>query len=291
MSAVVLLLLSAGVAADPALEQIDVTPPRGFGYLIGDKFTRVVDLRVRKPFRLQTEALPSRGRVTHWLAIDAPDIDEQALQGSTQYRLEFTYQLINISPAVKDIALPQQVLQFTDGTATEQTFVPPGRVRVGVITDFAQADVRPDRPPANLPKPAARLMAWSALLLAAVAGLASLRWGFSLGQPRRPFALARRRLGRQRGQAWTEATYVAALREVHRAFNSTAGRTVFGESLAVLFEQAPRYAALARDIETFFARSRAWFFSEHGDVPRFEYSGAELAAFVARCADVERGLA
>ncbi len=282
------VLLSAWrcAAEAPAITQLEVAEPRAFGYLIGDKLQRDVLLQVNAPYRLQLEQLPTGGRLTHWLTLEPPSIKTKRTQNGFEYRLLFTYQLINVVPNVTDIGLPEIYLPISDGKDTRRALIPVSRLRIGLVTDFAQADLRPAIKPLPLHNPRWPLIAWGSALWVALGGLAYLRSGLGMRQP--PFAALVRRLSRQRITHWQTESYADALRAVHRAFDDTARRTLFGDTLDEFLMQNPRYVPLAAQVRRFYACSNRYFFGAHDDEPGFDYAPAELRAFVAACAACER---
>jgi len=283
-----LLLLPWLSHARSAIDTLEVTAPRAYGWHIGDRFERRIVLRLHAPFRLVADSLPTAGRHTPWLALERPDIDEDTAGAVTTYRVRLRYQLVSISPDFPDIALPEVLFRMSDGQETQQALIPASRLRVGPITDFAGHDLRPPQAPAPLPGATGRLVAWGALLGLALTGLAWLRWGQAFGARARPFAQLDRRFGAAGDPAWQGDAYRDALRAIHHAFNATAGRTVFGDTLEAFLADVPRFAPGRAEIHEYFERSGAWFYREANDVPM--YSRAELTAFIRRCADLERGL-
>jgi mxaA protein len=283
-----LVLMPAQTLAQSAIDTLDVTAPRAFGWRIGDVFERLIVLRLHSPYRLVGDSLPSAGRHTPWLALARPDIDEDAAGATTTYRIRMRYQLVNISPDFPDIALPEVMLRMSNGKETQQALIPASRLRVGTITDFTGHDRRPPQAPAPLPPAPWRQGWWGALLFVALAGLAWLQWGSAFGVGARPFAQLKRRLGGAGDTAWSGDAYDETLRAIHHAFNTTAGRAVFGETLDDFLVDAPRFVAASADIREFFRRSSGHFYRGAADVP--VYSRAELARFVSACADLERGL-
>lgn len=282
-----LLLASNPAGARSAIETLDYTPPRAFGWRIGDRFERDILLRLHAPYRLVPDSLPPAGRHTHWLALTRPPIEERSADGITEYRVRLRYQVVNVTPDVPDVTLPAVTLRMEGEGETQQALIPASRLRIGTITDFAGSDLRPAQPPASLPVRDGPLVAWSALLAAALLGLAWLRWGSVFAGGTRPFARLQRQLARAPQAMWTDEAYGDALRAVHRAFNATAGRTLFGDSLDGFFTDAPRFAALDADIRDFFRRSNAHFFRAANAVPA--YTRAELLRLVAACAAREQG--
>jgi len=289
------VLRASPAAADgSAIDELTVDSPRAFGWRIGDRFERDIVLRLHAPYRFDRDSLPAAGRLTHWLALSPPRVDERRGVGVNEYRIRLAYRFVNVSPDHPDIALPELLLRMSDGKDTQQALIPASRLRVGTITDFktrdlGPQDLRPARPPPLLPYPTRRIAAAGGGLAVALAGLAWLRWGGAFGARRRPFTALTRRFAAGRAAAWEATAYAEALREIHRAFNATAGRAVFDGTLDDFFAEHARYAALERDIREFFQRSTAYFYRGTDDAPA--YARGDLLAFVAACADIERKLA
>lgn len=283
-----LLLASSPAWSRSAIETLDYTTPRAFGWRIGDRFERDILLRLHAPYRLVPDSLPPAGRHTHWLALTRPPVEERNTGGITEYRVRLRYQIVNVTPDVPDVTLPALTLRMEGAGETQQALIRASRLRITTITDFTGSDLRPAQPPAPLPVRSGNLIAWSTLFGASLLGFAWLRWGNALVGDARPFARLQRQLARAPQATWTDEAYGDALRAVHRAFDTTAGRTLFGESLDGFLTEAPRFAALGADIRDFFRRSNAHFY-RHGDaVPA--YTHAELLRLVAACAERERGL-
>jgi mxaA protein len=80
------------------------------------------------------------------------------------------------------------------------------------------------------------------------------------------------------------------LQSIHRAFNETAGRIVFTESLDEFFNDHDQFAPLQHPIDEYFTHSRRYFFAGITDDQGSRYSRSELIAFVQACRDIERGL-
>ena len=123
----------------------------------------------------------------------------------------------------------------------------------------------------------------AALLLGAY--LAVVYWGLPWwGRRQRPFTQAFRAV-----QVHAASDEREACRALHAAFNQTAGRTVFAEAVDGFVAQAPRFAGLKDDIQTFFKRSQATFFAEAPATPAIQPEW--LLAFARACRDAERGSA
>lgn len=272
------------------MEQLDIRQPRSFGYQIGDKFERFIHLQLRKPYELEISALPTQGRHTMWLALEAPHIEQKNLTASTQYKIILSYQIVNIDPEVRNISVPELYLQYTNGKDAFKLLVPASWVGVSVLHDHQRGYLQADRIPSLLPQAYLRSIVFGSLLVAALAGLIFLHWGLPALTKTHPFVTAYRGLRKLRHRPWDDECYRDALRNIHQAFNDTAGRTVFAERLTEFFNDHNRYAPLKQSINDYFTHSRRYFFESENDDQIFQYSLSELVSFVQECRDIERGL-
>ena len=276
-------------ANDGVVTQLEVQQPRTFGYQVGDKFERRIDFIVRDPYALDTEALPEPGKLNTWLAIEAPDIRQKAMSGDTRVQLRLIYQVTNVEPGITQIPVPHHDLVFTDGTEQVKVLVPAIRIDVNTITDPRSSDLQADEPPQLLTQHYGLLALYAGLLFAACAGLAWRYFGMSLSDKKQPFTRAWKHWRSRRGLRSEEA-YVAALRDIHQAFNETAGRTVFAETLEVFFAEHAHFAPLRQSVNDYFIHSRAVFFADNDAGSVEPYPPAQLIDFLRACSDAERGL-
>ncbi|MSR13920.1 MAG: hypothetical protein EXR86_05010 [Gammaproteobacteria bacterium] len=275
--------------ADTVVEQLDLRQPRSYGYQIGDKFERTLSLQLRDPYHLAPDALPTHGRVSDWLVLEAPEIIEKDLGGSVLYKIRLTYQVINVDPNRNDIPVPHHFVRYTDGQETLKALVPATRVGVSVLRT-GDDDLHPDREPRSLRFRYFKATFYAALLLSALLGVVTLHWGLPTKQ-RPPFMEAYRRLRNSRHCFSGEDSYREALLSVHHAFNATAGKTVFADALTEFFNKHAQFVSLREPINDFYQRSRTAFYEEPVEHHGEQYSHEELVAFARRCSDIERGLA
>lgn len=293
------LLLGMGLAlAEPAIVGFQVTNPRAFGYVVGDTVERQVVAEVAKPYRLREETLPRPGRFGPWLELRDMTVKRNSGFDTNRYHIGFAYQVFNSPEAVKVLSLPAVVIEFVDGDDTIAREVPSWAFTVAPVAPGKAlvleglGEMRPDRPP----QPIATMPYWMRLGLyggAIAAILLYLTYAY-VGLPfvarsNGPFARACRDLKRlaRRGDA---EVFKSALRRVHRAFDETAGATVFADQLARFFAQHPCYADVSAATESFFRLSRHEFFGEGAVEPRTR-SVDWLLGFCRECRDRERGVA
>jgi mxaA protein len=286
-AAILLLAATAAIADDSVVGEFEVVQPRGFGYLLGDHIERTVTMSVRAPYQLDRTALPAPGRIGDWLELAPPRVESERDGSLTRYVIHFVYQLVNIDPAFGEISIPHHELVYGHDDDSGKVLVPAVRVGVAPLRAPGQDELQPARPPPPLDFNPTPLAGYTALTVLACGALAWLRWGLPGGARTRPFAAAARELATLRRHGDDAESHGAALRAVHRAFDATAGHTVFADALDGFFVEHPRFAALRDPITLCFAHSRRYFFAGGA---RDDLTLDELVTLVERCRDVERGL-
>jgi len=281
--------LAAARADERIIEQLDIEQPRSFGYHIGDRFSRVVQLALRQPYTLHGEALPTAGRFSEWLALETPRVTSERHADITRYEIRFDYQVVNVGSEAASIAVPHHELVYSNGRETLKALIPATRVKIAPLRDSADTRLQEDQAPARLHFDATVLWSCAATLTLCVLALAILEGGLPAWRRARPFAVARRAVRAARRRGWREEDYDLALRAVHRAFNETAGRTVFADTLRDFFTEHAPFMALSTPVTEFYVRSRSYFYAADGDAPAPRYTARELATLVRRCHAIERG--
>jgi len=285
-----LTLLPLGAGAAVPIEQFDVQQPRAFGYKIGDKFERSIALRLRHPYQLEPLSLPLAGRLNDWLSLEVPTLAQHSRAGYTQYDIRLTYQVVNIDPTVGDIPVPQHELRYGDGRESFNTLVAATRIRLAVVSDWSRNDLRPAQTPVLLNHAFARSAVFAGLLLTALSGMVILNSGLPWFKGRGPFVQISRQLKQFRRREWNDDSYTAALKSIHQAFNQTAGKIVFAETLDDFFDKHSTYNQLQQPIRDYYARSQQYFFSASEDASAPRYSLAELIALAHACRTIERAV-
>lgn len=289
------LCASFSLSADARIEQLDIQQPRTFGYKIGDKFERIISLKLGSPFVLDAGLLPKQGRLSEWLNLEKPVIEQKVLDGSTHYRIKLSYQIINIKQGLNNIDVPSHMLVYSDANGDKNkklnALIPATNVGVSTLTDPEKTDLQVDRTPALLPHSNMQLYLYASLLLISLIGWAYLKWGVPFRTKHHPFANAYLLLSSQRHRRWDDACRSEALQTIHQAFNETAQKTVFVEKLDDFFAEHKRYTPLRETIEAYFTYTRKYFFNVARDQNDHEYSLADLIDLVQQCRDIERGIA
>lgn len=283
---------------DPRIKILTIEPARDVGYTVGDLLTRTVILESPKNLTLFDTSIPIVGnekkRRGKGNGIELYDVKFESQPGVTvnRYTLKLTYQIFTTSVTAKPAALPPEFVKF--GGKDEKSFefrIPSWSFRTSPLAVFGSVVVEQDmsgfKGPLQLDDTRPRLWLWSLLgiLGASLLGLLYVL-GTAIWLPRmgRPFARALRDLKKLPDTAEGLSQAVARL---HKAFNTTAGSSVF-ESAAFI-EQKPAFAPVSAEIERFFNLSRNVFFDSHA-AHGIESPMTWLKQFTRRCRDCERGL-
>ncbi len=261
--ATVLAGLCAVADAAPALVAV-VEQPRSFGHFVGDRLQQRVLLE-QQGDALEPTAMPQPERLGVWIERLSARIENDP---TGRRWLTVDYLITNAAPTLTTIRIPAWELKGNtrkDGSTVVQT-VPPWPIHVAALTPLEVPTVEALRPDWPAPQIAIepivhRLqLALVALVLTLLTWLGWVLWRNWRAATQQPFAGALRQL---RGLDDTDAT---AWYVLHRAFERSAGRVVQRSSLDKLFQIAPHMKSLRREIEDFFGRSEAFFFST-GEAP------------------------
>ena len=300
-------LAVALTAPAPVLAQTGVSPavpfeltvrePRAFGYTLGEVIRREVELRVRPPYDLVPGSLPGPGRTDLWLSLDPPRVETGRDGDVKVYRIGLDYHIVNLAEPEQVLTVPAWPLTVDDGRQSRTASIPGRRFAARLVAPRRSEfpDLQPLAAPPALPTGGYTAAAAAGAALA-LAGLALLGWVYGwlpLAERRnRPFARLARALGRG---AAGEGRRRELARRIHRAFDASAGQSVFLENLGVLFAARPGFAPLREQVETFYRRSRHDFFLPEAAGPAPDGAGPGpleprfMAELVRHLARAERG--
>jgi mxaA protein len=269
--AVLLLLPTLAGAASQAVS-VRTVEPRGFGYFVGDIFRREVELVVPEAYRLDKASAPAPGRLNYWLDLRAVDLSETNASGARRYRLSLDYQTFYVPLSPTPLTVPALTLRFSgEGEEAVQAEVPAFTFVMAPLREVAPVKpqegpsgyLRPDAVPRKVGTLNARgtLGAGSAVALLALVLLAyHYAWWPFRARPARPFTHAARALKHELARGAGLAAYQAGLLDLHRAFDTTAGRRLLAEDVPEFLVSHGEFQPLKEDISRFFATSRRAFF-------------------------------
>lgn len=283
------------VNMDP-VASIDVTQPRAFGYYLGDKFQRVVELSLNKPYVLDETRLPKVGKMIPWLRLETPEVDFEETADTNIYRIRLTYQIINIDRDFLDIGVEGHEIGIKNSAATEtlNLLIRPVRIRASMIADEKTGPTKnalqADATPAIIEKVNHRARLFMGLAILSYIAFLLLTLGLPFMKQKPAFTNTYHEW-RGKGEGdWSAQQYDEALKQTHQAFNKTAGRVVFLEDLDQFLSEHPSFVAQREQIIKFYEHSRDYYFVEkHGD--QNKYSPAKIIDLLKNCSQSERSMA
>ena len=297
--AVVLLAVIAGVSlpVQASVEELTVTTPRPFGYVIGDRIEHRVSLALRPGFELDPASIPEPGRTSRWLSLNEAVLDGKPRNGTSRHIIRLRYQVVNAAQNVVGTGTPPVSLRIVGPEGDFPVVIPAWGFTIGPIVKPEERlpgslpDLRPALPPAPIPTTARTvrvaalgLLAVGLIVLAAKRHLQGRFGWFGPG----PFDHACRHVERRMRNAQAPGRYADALVEVHTAFNATAGRAVFEHDLTRFFIEHPRFEPQRAPIEALFAESGALFYGSGEGPPSGGQSLDRLRALCRACRELER---
>lgn len=241
-----------------ARAEVEVTPPRAFGHVVGDELEVVA-----RPARGAPDpaSLPRPGRVSRDLALRTAEVSDGAVR--------LRYQVIGAPESVALVEVPAWTLKVRDAGAEVEERIAAIPLTLSALTPpepVARAGLEGMRPPQPVPPadeqgPRRRLAIYATI--AALLGLlyAWSAWGRGWLMPRRaPFARARIELARLRDDV--PHAGAEALRIAHRALDTRAGRVLLAPDLDAFLAARSHLAPMRDDLQELFQRSSAAFFAD-----------------------------
>jgi len=275
--------LAGALSAQAQPLAVHGTEPRAFGYYLGDRIERELQITVPPGLTLDESSLPRPGQ-------RGASLELQQLQRETTangLRLRFVYQLFKSPPQTETLEIAPIRLRFSGQPRAQDLRIDAWPVAVSPLVPVEAPSreglgpLRPDQAPLLLDaRPSQRR------LLAE--GIAAL---LLLGYLAHVYLLmpwwARR--GRPFGQAWQQlrGDPRSDFQRVHEALNRTAGEVLFAHGVERFLAAQPRYRPLQAELAEFFQRSRQAFFA----AGPAQDDGRWLREFCRRCRDAERGAA
>jgi mxaA protein len=290
------LLVSAQVEsanAEGAEFSVRTEEPRPFGYVIGDELSRRIEIDAPAGFKIQSDSLPRPGRVDAWLELRTFNAIEKTSGASTRHTLDLRYQIMNSPEKVKTHSLPKSLIILNKNNSLKALDIAETPFTISPLTPaFVLArdgleEMRADKPAHLIDISAHYWRLGFAALATAVAllTLVYIKWGMPfLRKQNGPFAKARRDINKM-----DETDSPAAFRRLHRAFDETAGVSIFPQHLTEFFTRHPAFSDVQGDAQKFFRHSRQAFFSRAAEDDS-SINKKWLLDFCARCRDRERGM-
>jgi mxaA protein len=267
----VALMAPAIAGAQTPDVSVKVIEPRSFGYLVGDVFRREVEIFAAEPYRIEPASLPAPGRQAYWLDLKGVDLSEKSVAGGRRYRLALDYQTFYVALQPTRLTVPGTTLKFTDGAKSVDAEVPAWSFVMSAMREIAPEKpeegpvgyMQPDALPTLIDASRDRIafaIAAGGFALSLLALAYHQAWWPFRARPSRPFTAAARSIRHRAAAEADQEAYRASLLDLHRAFDSTAGRRVLAEDVPIFLAGHHVFEPLAPDIARFFATSRRAFF-------------------------------
>lgn len=302
-----MLCLSQLAMADFKLPEIDKKyvsiqiddPKRDAGYVVGDVLKRHIELTIKKPYQLVEETLPIEGYEHRYrgqkIGIDLLSIDHESDENNTRtvHTIDLAYQVFTTGKLAKPAALRGEYVKIRNLKTKKvlQYRIPSFSFRISPLSVFGAVKLKeemyPRTPPLNISTETQYNKLYLALGALALALLGLLYiYGKYAWLPRMgaPFARAYRAIGHAKED---QSGLQAAMQAIHKAFNQTAGQTVFLDSVDGFLNQHPKFVPAKAVIQDFFTTSHAQFFGDGSQTQSDKHALLKLCKHLRDC---ERGL-
>ena len=294
-----LLLAAAGVSqlAGAAVETLEMSTPRAFGYVLGDTIEHRISLVLGPGFELDSDSIPRPGRVGRWLALNESVLESDERNATTRHSIRLRYQLVNAASGVVGAGTPPLSLRILGPEGDLPVVIPAWGFTFGPVVTPANRiaghapSLRPALPPTTFDTDMREVRVAALGLLALVLIVLIVRERLTerfATRSGRHFDRACRRLQQRAKGRKASGAFPEAVVEVHAAFNATAGRAVFEHDLARFFVEHPRFEPARARIEAFFAESGKLFYACDGDAPPGGPHLDRLRELCRACREVER---
>ena len=270
-----------------AVEKINITQPREFGYQLGDIFDRQLSLELRNPYVFVEDSLPQPSRLNRWIAFHSFDLESTRRQASVVYDITLRYQVTNVETNIVDAGVPSHLLKITNGDETLTFLVPPSRTTIAPFGNTQSTELAADITPQLVSVGLNKIVMLGVLLASSLLGYWWFQWGLFRRKTVAPFNHCYRRVKQLGNEAISDPNYASLLREVHHAFNQTAGQIIFPENLQEFLENHQNFAPVHAEIAEYFSHTNAYFFGAT-KLNAKKLPNEQLRHLLKQCAAAER---
>ena len=292
----VLITLASVCTAAEQYELLVKNPSKQIGYVMGDVFTRTVELDVKAPYKLSKSSIPTKGLQQKGIELSAVKVTEKQTAKSTHYQLQLKYQLFTSGPNVMKLKIAKHPLLIKHAGKSFKVHIPQWIFRVSPLAInnevYIEQDMSPYRGPLLVEVTSTKYVLGTFLLLTLVAtcGLiyinADNAWFPGMGGP---FAMSYRQINGYTGANVDKAVLQQATTSIHHAFNQTFGQNVFTTDIERFVQRHPAFANIKHEIAQFFNASNHVLFAV--DSEKASVSIADLLSFCTKCRHCERKVA
>lgn len=315
---ILLLFFTQTIPASPETTPAVTDPKvkvtmRDNGYTLGDMIAMHAEFNLAKGLVFDTNSVPLKGPVNNWLDLrDASMTESKNSDGSSKISINFTWQIFGTVEHAQTLKIPAIQLQtippteITKGESTKDDTAKSvnnkSLVKPLAITIPAQGfNLSPVLPPTiteNTHRPHApplrfneRMPLMFAIIFLSLGLLCGALWLWLQDKiswwPRNPGPITQ--LARQLSKAGVaqQSTFSAEdVRTINKALASSAGQSLYPDTLSHLFERAPYLAAEKPAITQFFNAAWQSFFTSKN--AQSTLNVAETLSWIKRAAMAER---
>lgn len=273
---------------------------RDNGYTLGDIIAMRAEFNLAKGLVFDPNSVPLKGPVNNWLDLRSVMMDESKnSDDSIHIRIDFAWQIFGTVEHAQTLKIPAIQLQTTppndsakanDNNRPIAITIPAQVFHLSPVLppSIIEKEHRPYAPPLRFDT---RTPLTIGLLCLGLSLLCGALWLWLMDEiswwPRNPGPIMQ--LSRQLSKAGVaqQSTFsVADLRSIHKALASSAGQSLYPNTLDNLFERAPYLSAEKLAITQFFNDSWQSFFASGSTSSTV--SVAETLAWIKRAAMTER---
>ena len=273
---------------------------RDNGYTLGDTIAMHAEFNLAKGLVFDSNSVPLKGPVNNWLDLRDVTMDESKNpDDSSHIRIDFSWQIfgtVEHAQTLKIPAIQMQTIPLNDSAKANSNnkpiaiTIPAQAFHLSPVLPLSitQKEHRPHAPPLRFDT---RTPLTIGLLCLGLSLLCGALWLWLMDKvswwPRNPGPITQ--LSRQLskvGVAQQSTFSVADLRTIHKSLASSAGQSLYPNTLNSLFERAPYLLSEKLSITQFFNASWQSFFA--GDSTPINVNVTETVAWIKRAAMAER---
>lgn len=294
------LFLLPPISMGAELYELSVqNPKKQIGYVVGDVFTRTIELNIKAPYMLSKASIPIKGLHQKGVELSSVKVTEKKTLNFTRYQLQLKYQLFTSSPTVMKLKIAKHPLIITHAGKFFKIYIPQWIFRVSPLAVngevYIEQDMSPYRGPMIVETTFTQswLGAFLFITFLATFGMiyinADLAWFPGMGGP---FAMSYRKISdlSQVSNADNIAVIQKATTSIHHAFNQTFGENVFAADIDLFVQKHPAFFNIKQEIVQFFNASNSVLFAVN-DSDKASVSLVELIHFCTQCRHCERNVA
>lgn len=274
-------------------------PQKQIGYVVGDMFTRTLELDVKAPYKLSAASIPTKGLSQKGIELSTVNVTEKQASETTRYRIQLKYQIFTSGAIVKKMEIAKHPLKIIHAGKSLTITVPAWNFRVSPLAVngevYIEQDMSPYRGPMLVESSHTKYLLGIFLGITFLSALgliyinADLAWFPGMGGP---FAMSYRKISSLSTNKNAEdiALIQQATTSIHHAFNQTFGENVFATDIEAFLQKHPTFANIRQEISHFFKESNHVLFAVNAN-DKTRISITALIQFCEQCRHCERSVA